>query len=142
MKIVEKENIIFNEKELIKEKVLKNMIRKTNFSQEKQELIFLDIMKREKIENTVIGFNFAIPHTKVDYIDKAYVIFTKLENEISWAEDEENVKNVIMLIIPKNNVNLHIDILKDISSKLIDESFRKDLECAKNIDEIEKVLNR
>ncbi len=142
MKIVDKENIIFNEKEILKEQVLKNMIKKTNLSHEKQEKIFLDIMEREKIENTVIGFNFAIPHTKVDYIDKAYVVFSKLENEIFWAEDEEGVKSAIMLIMPKNDVNLHIDILKDISSKLIDEQFRKELDLSNNIDEIYNVLNK
>ncbi|MCT7693858.1 MAG: PTS sugar transporter subunit IIA, partial [Lactobacillus iners] len=69
------------------------------------------------------------------------VIYAQLENEIEWAKNEELVKYVMLVLVPKKNSDVHIDILKDISTKLINEDFRKKLENVKNISEIYEVLN-
>lgn len=58
-----------------------------------------------------------------------------------WAKDEELVKYIMMVLVPKNNLNIHIDILKNISTKLISNEFREKLENAKNISEISEILN-
>lgn len=141
MKIVDINNILYKEKLKTKEKIIKKMLAKVTNDTLKEKNLFNEIIKREEIENTVIGFNFAIPHSKTDFVDKPYVIYAQLENEIEWAKNEELVKYVMLVLVPKKNSDVHIDILKDISTKLINEDFRKKLETVKNISEIYEVLN-
>lgn len=141
MKIINECDIIYNENLENKDEIIKKMLDKITNNSGKKEKLFEEIMNREKIDNTVLGFKFAIPHSKTDLIDKPYVVYSQLKKSIIWAEDEEKVKYVMLILVPKTNSNLHIDILKNISTKLIDSDFRKNLEKAKNISEIYKLLN-
>lgn len=141
MKIVDTENILFQKNFKTKEEAIEKMLYKVTKDKIKKNHLFDEIIEREKIENTVIGFNFAIPHTKTDIVQKPYVIFAKLKNMMRWAKDEELVKYIMMVLVPKNNLNIHIDILKNISTKLISNEFREKLENAKNISEISEILN-
>lgn len=141
MKIVDTENILFQKNFKTKEEAIEKMLSKVTKDKIKKDHLFDEIIEREKIENTVIGFNFAIPHTKTDIVQKPYVIFAKLKNMMRWAKDEELVKYIMMVLVPKNNLNIHIDILKNISTKLISNEFREKLENAKNISEISEILN-
>lgn len=141
MKIVDKCNILYKENLKTKEEVIKKMLDKIIENHKTKKELFQEILKREKIDNTVVGFKFAIPHSKTDLIDKPYVVYTQLKNQIKWVEDEEEVEYVMLILVPKNNSNIHIDILKDISTKLINSNFRKKLENAKNISEIYEILN-
>lgn len=141
MKIVDTDNILFQENFKTKEEAIQKMLSKVTKNKEKKNLLFDEIITREEIENTVIGFNFAIPHAKTDNIEKPYVIFAKLQSKMMWVENEELVKYIMMVLVPKNNLNIHIDILKNISTKLINNEFREKLENAKNIYEISEILN-
>ncbi|WP_156299663.1 PTS sugar transporter subunit IIA [Streptobacillus canis] len=141
MKIVEKEHIIINSGEVNKEKIIEKMIAVLGLDEEKNLKIKEEVMNREKIDNTVLGFGFAVPHSKSKHINEASVIYLKLVNPLVWAEDEEEVNHVFMILVPESNSEKHIDILKDISSKIINSEFRKNLNELEDKLEIEKIIN-
>ena len=141
MKIIDIDNIIYQEEFKTKENIIKKMLTKVTNDKLKKENLFKEIIHREEIENTVIGFNFAIPHSKTDLVDKSYIIYAQLETSIEWVKNEDPVKYIMLILIPKKNSDFHINILKDISTKLINENFRKKLENAKSVLEIYEVLN-
>lgn len=142
MKIVEKENIILNSLEMTKDKTIKIMLSKLNLDLNIENIIYNEVLKREKIENTVIGFKFAVPHAKIEEIEEPKIVYLKFKNEIVWAKDEENVKHVLLILVPKSKAELHIDILKDISLKIMDEKFRENLDNENDIEKILKLLNK
>ncbi|WP_066900448.1 PTS sugar transporter subunit IIA [Streptobacillus notomytis] len=141
MRIVEKDNIIINFDETNKEDIIENMIRTLNLDDEISKNIKDEIMVREKIDNTVIGFGFAIPHCKTRNIDESRVIYLKSLRPLIWDEEEELVNHVFMIIVPENNAEKHIDILKDISSKILNSEFRNKLNELEDKIEIEQILN-
>lgn len=141
MKIVEKEHIIINSGKENKEKIIEKMIAVLGLDEEKNLKIKEEVMNREKIDNTVLGFGFAVPHSKSEHINEASVIYLKSINPLVWAEDEEEVNHVFMILVPESNPEKHIDILKDISSKIINSEFRKNLNELEDKLEIEKIIN-
>lgn len=141
MKIVDKKNILLNQENMSKEEAIKKMISILDLEKDVKDKIYAEVLKREEIENTVIGFKFAIPHSKTTYLKEPNIVYLNFENDIFWAEDEENVKHVMLVLVPKNNPEMHIDILKNISKKLLDENFRKDLEEKNSLDKIYQILN-
>ncbi|CAM3169036.1 PTS sugar transporter subunit IIA [Streptobacillus ratti] len=141
MRIVEKDNIIINFDEINKENIIENMIKSLNLDDEISENIKNEVIAREKIDNTVLGFGFAIPHCKSKYINESKVIYLKSLKPLIWDKEEEMVSHVFMILVPENNVERHIDILKDISSKIVNSEFRNKLNLLEDKIEIEKILN-
>ena len=68
-------------------------------------------------------------------------IIKKMLTKVTWVKNEDPVKYIMLILIPKKNSDFHINILKDISTKLINENFRKKLENVKSVLEIYEVLN-
>ncbi|SQA14431.1 putative fructose-like phosphotransferase system subunit EIIA [Streptobacillus moniliformis] len=60
------------------------MISSLNLDIEISENIKNEIMIREKIDNTVLGFGFAIPHCKSKYINESKVVYLKSLTNIIW----------------------------------------------------------
>ncbi|NYV27842.1 PTS sugar transporter subunit IIA [Streptobacillus felis] len=141
MRIVEKENIIINHEIEIKEEIIENMINTLKLSEDISKKIKEEVIKREEIENTVLGFRFAVPHSKSKYIDETKVIYLKSKKDLVWDDDEEEINHVFMILVPESNPEKHIDILKDISTKIINSEFRSKLNELEDKNEIEKILN-
>lgn len=141
MKIVEKDNIIIAKEEINKEEIIKKMIGNLKLDEITSSYIYNEVMERENIDNTALGFKFAIPHSKSKYIKEAKVIYLKSLKDIRWADGEEDINHIFMILVPDTNPEKHIDILKDISFKILNDEFRINLNKAKNKIEIEKILN-
>lgn len=125
-----------------KKEIVKYMVNSLNIDEERKNNIILEILKREEIENTVIGYGVAIPHTKTDQLEEAKIKYMKLKKGIKWSNEEDDVYHIFMLIIPKSNVDLHIEILKSLSLKLLDENFREELNNSNDVEKICNLINR
>jgi PTS system fructose-specific IIA component len=99
------------------------------------------VFKREEDFPTAIGFDVAIPHGKCDSVKSSTLAFAKLKNGIQWSE-EENVKYVFLIAVPESEAgNTHLQILAQISRKLMREEFREELNNAKEINEFLELLS-
>lgn len=99
------------------------------------------VFKREEDFPTAIGFSVSIPHGKCDSVNCAALAFARLKNEIQWSE-EEKVGYVFLIAVPEAEAgNTHLQILAQISRKLMRDEFREQLKNATEIDELLKLLS-
>ena len=138
---INENNIILNlnteDKSLIIDKMV-DTIPETKLIDKKK--FIGDIMKREEMENTVVGFKVAIPHGKSEFISIPQIVFAKLEKEIFWGDPDETVKYIFLLGVPNASASEHIEILMKLSKKILDEKFREKLEFTNDKEELLKII--
>ena len=128
-----------------KEEVIKMMAKKVadeGIAESYEE--YLDsLMKREEIAATAVGYDVGLPHGKSTTVKRAAVAFARLKNPVLWSEEEdEYAKMVFMLAIPDGEKGTtHINILVDLSKKILDDDFRAGLEKAATAEEAVKLIN-
>lgn len=87
---------------------------------------------RETEGSTVVTPLVAIPHIKSSYINKASLCIVTLTKEIPWHDVDSNtdepVKNVVLLAVPEDaKGTVHVELLKELSIVLLDESKKETL---------------
>lgn len=129
--IIQKECIVFdidtcdkNEAILTLVKTLKEQGKITSV-----EDFYQDVLDREKIAPTAIGYNIGLPHGRTSNVIEPAVCFGRVNNEIVWNEETKEMANIIILIaVPENNEgNLHMQILSKLARNLMHEDFRNKL---------------
>ena len=89
---------------------------------------FEDVLAREAIAPTYVGFDMGLPHGKTDHVLEASVCFGRTKNPVVWTEAGETVDLVIMIAVPLSEAgNTHMKILASLSRKLMHEEFRESL---------------
>ena len=132
MKIVEfiKPDSIFVDVDVDSKKNLFKQISNI-FSKEdsdKGSVIIEKLNERERLGSTGIGNGVAIPHSKINSIEKTKVIFLKLKSAIDFsASDKIDVDLVFVILAPKNCQSEHLLVLSSISSFLREKSTVKRL---------------
>lgn len=68
-----------------------------------EERLILDVLlEREKLGTTGVGHGVAIPHGKVDGLDRVYGVFARLETPVNFeALDDEPVDLMFLLLAPE-----------------------------------------
>jgi PTS system fructose-specific IIA component len=137
--LITRDLIVMNLESSCKEDVIKDMAKligkndRLNDLEKYIEMVF----EREETFPTSLGFEVAIPHGKTDAVKTPTLAFAKLKNEVQWSE-EENVKYVFLIAVPERDAgDLHLQILAQISRKLMRDEFR---EALKNSLEKEELL--
>lgn len=126
------ENLIIPESELTdKEEIIKMM---ASVMEENDRLIDLDVyveevLEREKLGATAVGYGVGIPHGKTDAVKNPTLAFTKTKKLVKWGDDEDDLVNLIFMIaVPESAASdEHLKILATLSRKLINDEFRNKL---------------
>lgn len=95
--------------------------------------VFLkSVQERERVLPTSVGFKVAMPHGRSSGVRSPFVSFMKTKQEFIWDTRNGNEVDLVFLIaVPeKNENNLHLRFLSEISKKLMDEDFREQLRSA------------
>lgn len=101
------------------------------------------ILLRESEFSTGIGRGIAIPHCMSDVVDNASFTIVKLKNEIHWESlDDKPVRLIIMLAVPKQKGDVHLKLLSQLATNLMDDEFSEGLLNATSIEDIKKVFSR
>lgn len=100
--------------------------------------VYEGLVNREKDFATNLSDGIAIPHTKSDYILKPAILVLKLQQEVSWGDDDEEGIRIIISILSRNEQggNTHLELLASLARKLVDEEFKKNLVNAMQEEEI------
>lgn len=87
------------------------------------------VYKREEEASTAVGFNVAIPHGKAETVKKPFIGFIQIKDSFYWNEDDaESVQLIFLIGVPsKNEGNIHLKFISQLSRKLINNDFRKSL---------------
>ena len=84
----------------------------------------LDVQAREEIDNTGFENGIALPHAKSKAVIKPAVVIGISRKGIEYgAEDGKPSKLFFMIASPDSNAEHHVEVLAELSSKLIEEGF-------------------
>lgn len=97
------------------------------------DLITRKILEREADMSTGIGFGIAIPHGRIDKVDRVHMIAAQSLSGIAFNSiDEQPVHLLFMIISPANNSSEHTQVLSSLSRIMSYEGIRKKLLSATN----------
>lgn len=133
-KLIEVDSIYKNKEHLFKE-VTNKMIDEGIVSSE----FYHEILKRDNIEDTVIGNGVAIPHVYETGVKKNAIYVVRLKRQMQW-NSSERVDLVLLLAINSKNNNLLKDFFKGLYNILLNKSLLNKIREVKSSDEIYNLL--
>ncbi len=100
-----------------------------------QDLVFDQLIAREKLGSTGLGGGIAIPHCRVDNCSSAVGCLITLSEAIDFdAPDNQPVDLVFALLVPDGEHQQHLDTLAGIARLFSQASFVKGLREAADAD--------
>lgn len=99
------------------------------------------LLERERLGSTGIGEGIALPHGKVNKLDRLLVSFGRSLEGLGFDSiDAQPAYLFFLLVAPENSAGAHLQALAKISRSLKDSNFRQRLMGAKSRDEIYKII--
>ncbi len=87
------------------------------------EAVLAALSSRERLGSTGFGRGFALPHARVNGVDRLFGLFVRLARPIDFeAIDGQPVDLVFLLLIPPGAGNEHVAALAAIAREMRDES--------------------
>ena len=104
-------------------------------------LIAQKILEREAEVSTGIGYGIAIPHSRVEKIDRIYMVAARSVKGIDYSSiDGQPVHLIFMLISPAGASTEHMRVLSSLSRIMSYEDIRKKLIAAKRAEQFLDLL--
>jgi fructose PTS system EIIA component len=142
---LKKSNIIINAKsknrwDLIEE-IIDRAVKNKDILFANKKNINNALIEREKSMSTGIGNGVAIPHCTTTTISETLILMAISKNDIDFDSIDNNpVRIIILLIVPKNKLSQHIKILANIAKIMSDSNLREKLLSIKTPEALIKAL--
>ncbi len=95
------------------------------------------LFARERLGSTGLGYGVAIPHGRIKGLKDPQVAVLQLNTPIGFeAADGIPVDLLIVLLVPENATQKHLDLLAEIAELLSDESNRDVLKTASTVEAV------
>jgi len=96
------------------------------------EWIAAEILKREELGSTGTGGGVAIPHARIQGLNKSFGILARLNRAIDFAAiDGRPVDLVFLLLLPANPLGEQLKALASVARKFRDPACLRDLRAAR-----------
>lgn len=93
------------------------------------------LLEREKLGTTGIGDGIAIPHGKLEDLDKVLVVVGRSATGVEFEALDHNPCAIFFLVLaPESIAGMHLRVLAQISRTLKDASFRREFIEADGLD--------
>lgn len=93
--------------------------------------VFDSLFARERLGSTGLGHGVAIPHGRVKNISKPSAAFLRLAQPVSFdAPDGEPVDLLLVIVVPEEATQQHLDILAEVAKRLSEDSILDSLRSA------------
>jgi len=115
--------ILINSSSETKEAILNELVDTlcSAYKLEHRDEIFEAIWTREQSRSTGIGCGLAVPHAKIDYVDRMCMVAATIEKGLDFQSfDGEPVYLLILIVSPGNTVGPHLKALSSVSRLLAD----------------------
>jgi PTS system nitrogen regulatory IIA component len=107
-----------------------------------QRQILAALQAREKLGSTGLGQGFALPHARVEGLDRFFGLFARLARPIAYdAVDEKPVDLVFLLLIPSEANSEPMTIMAAVSRRIRDQHFALQLRNAENAAALHALLS-
>ncbi|MFO1153751.1 MAG: PTS IIA-like nitrogen regulatory protein PtsN [Rhodospirillales bacterium] len=120
--LLKPEHVIARLRATSKKQALQELARRAaELTGQSERAIFSTLMKRERLGTTGVGNGIAIPHGKLDNLDRMFGIFARLEHPIDFeAIDDRPVDLIFLLLAPEAAGADHLKALARVSRLLRD----------------------
>lgn len=99
--------------------------------------IVANTMERERLGSTGVGSGIALPHARMEGIERVYAAFARLNPPLEYdAIDDRGVDLAILLIAPLHASGEHLRALAQVSRRLRREELRGRLRRAPNAESL------
>jgi len=99
------------------------------------------LLERERISTTAIGEGVAIPHGKLNGVERVVGVFARSPEGIDFASLDGAPTNLFfVLVAPENAAADHLKALARISRLLKDEAFRRRLMAGQSSQELYTII--
>lgn len=86
---------------------------------------------RERLGSTGLGHGVAIPHARLPEASRPFAVFARTQFPIAFdAPDSKPVSDFMVLIVPNDSPELHLQLLSQLAGKFNDRVFRERLRAA------------
>ncbi len=103
--------------------------------------IFDRLVEREKLGSTGMGSGIAIPHARMENLDRVYTVFSTLDEGVDFESiDEQPVDLVFALLAPQEAGADHLQALAAASRLLRTADFCARVRGASSADAVESLL--
>jgi len=105
------------------------------------DIVLQRILEREAEVSTGIGLGIAIPHCRMDGLERPCVVAARTLEPVEYdAIDDEPVRLVFMMVSPNNTVSEHTELLQRLSRILSAQRTRETLLAAHTAEEVVTAL--
>ena len=103
--------------------------------------IYNNLLTRERLGSTGLGQGFAVPHARLNDLDKTMACFFRLKDAVNFeAPDNQPVDLVFTIIIPEEATEEHLLILSSLARMFSKEEVCNAIRNAANKDEIAQII--
>ena len=100
------------------------------------------LLHREKLGSTGIGKGLAMPHGRIDGLENTIGFLIVNQNPIPFdAIDDKDVDIVVVLLVPEQKCQQHLQTLAAIADRLKDKKFCRQLRHAENNNELYQIIS-
>jgi nitrogen PTS system EIIA component len=143
--ILQKNAIIINLEASKKTELLMQMAQymASLYDLKDKAIVVQKILDREAEMSTGIGFGIAIPHARLEGLDRVYMIAARITRGIEFdAIDEQPVHLIFMMLSPANTSTPYTQILSSLSRIMSYEEIRQSLIEADSVESFLGVIAR
>lgn len=140
--LVSKESVVTDIEDVQKRDVLLYLSQiASKASGVSERSIYEILIERESLGTTGVGHGVAIPHGKVDGLDKIYGVFAVTKNPVDFESvDGRPVDIMFLLLTPSGAGADHLKALAKVSGILRNEEICNEMRKSKNPKELYKLL--
>lgn len=101
------------------------------------DILTAAVLKRENAMGTAVEEGIALPHGRIPLLIRPMVIFGRSEQGLEWNSPDGRPSQLIFLILtPKENDDIQVQILRIIAKAMSDERIRQSLRAAESHEEL------
>jgi len=106
-----------------------------------ESMIYNNLLNRERLGSTGLGQGFAVPHARLNDLDKTMACFFRLKDAVNFeAPDNQPVDLVFTIIIPEEATEEHLLILSSLARMFSREEVCDAIRNAASKDEIAQII--
>jgi mannitol/fructose-specific phosphotransferase system IIA component (Ntr-type) len=119
------------------------LVQKGSVPKEKVEDLMKELMEREALTSTGLGYGVGLPHIKTDIVKEICIAFGRSTEGIDFeALDGNPVHFFFLILAPAQKIDDYLKTLSSISALVKDEKTRSRLSVAKSAAEIYSLFDQ
>ena len=133
--LVDPSRVVFGARANNKEQLLRDLASRAAASLNLDpKAIFSALRAREELGSTGLGEGFALPHARIEKLDRFFGMFARLKRPVHFdSVDAKPVDLVFLLLIPATAQGEHLAALAAVSRRLRDKEFAARLREASSV---------